>query len=288
MAKSRFQRQRSRKSAGSGCGSGSGAWASARARARLGVSVPMVIGALVAGWATTFPAPAGATGVAITMKANQHYATAQLVKLSDLPAGWSKAGPPWVGTTESDGAGSMLTMTQLPDLSSCMGISAPLSVTAAEADSPNFFSQDQSTNVFDVADVYASTGDAKSDFPPANNPKFASCFAKVLGPAIISIEQSEWDTGTTFGTPTASVVRSLKYGDQSVMLEAEVPVNIPDQGSTNDFFTVLALRQGRSTAEVFIDQADVPPSASLTAHLAKVVAARMKAPPPSSSSIVAA
>jgi hypothetical protein len=156
----------------------------------------------------------------------------------------------------------MLTMTQFPDLSDCLGISPPLSVTAAEADSPSFDSKDQSTNVFDVADVYESADEAKSDFPPINDPKFASCFAKVQGPAIASIEQSEWDTGTTFGSPSASVVRTPKYGDQSGLI---VPVNIPDQGSTDDFFTVLALRQGRSTAEIFIDHAASPTKSVLAA-----------------------
>ena len=246
---------------------------------RLDAAVSLAVGALVAGCIAAFVGPV-AVGAAITMKANQHYASAQLVKLSDLPAGWSKDGPPWVGTSDSDNSGSMLTMTQFPDLSSCLGMSPPLSVTAAEADSPSFNSKDQSTNVFDVADVYASTSDAKSDFPPMRNSKFATCFAKVQRQAILSAEQSEWPSGATFGDLSASVVRMPKYADQSLLIEVEVPVNIPDQGSTDDFFDILALRQGRSAAELFIDGAGVPPSASLTTHLARVVAARMKAPPP--------
>lgn len=41
---------------------------------------------------------------------------------------------------------------------------------AAEASSPYFNSRDQNTSVLDVADVYTSTNEAKSDFPPLDSP----------------------------------------------------------------------------------------------------------------------
>jgi hypothetical protein len=58
-------------------------------------------------------------------------------------------------------------------------------------------------------------------------------------------------------------------------------VNLPGgQGSTNDFFVVLVIRQGRSTAELLIDQGETTPSAALTESLAKSVTANMRARPP--------
>jgi hypothetical protein len=70
------------------------------------------------------------------------------------------------------------------------------------------------------------------------------------------------------------------------LVEVEVPVHLPaGQGSTNDFFVVLVVRQGRSTAELFIDQGDTTPSAALTESLAKAVTAKMKTRPPANTII---
>jgi hypothetical protein len=51
-----------------------------------------------------------------------------------------------------------------------LGNPPALNVIAAEACTPDFNSQDQNTSVLDVADVYTSTNEAKSDFPPLDGP----------------------------------------------------------------------------------------------------------------------
>jgi hypothetical protein len=183
----------------------------------------------------------------------------------------------------------MLTITQHPQLSTCLGMTPPLSVVAGEASSLSFSSSDQSTNVLDVADVYTNVADAKSDFPPFHNAKLANCVVQVQGPTILGIEQSEWPSSVTFGTLTASLVKAPRYGNQSAMLMVQVPVNnLPDAGgNTIDFFSVLVIRQGRSTTELFIDQAGVPPSAAMTKSVAQTVTAKMKARPPGNSIISA-
>lgn len=165
-------------------------------------------------------------------------------------------------------------------MSSCLGNPPALSVVAAEASRPYFNSKDQNTSVLDVADVYTSTNEAKSDFPPLSSPKFAHCFVQVQGPFITNIEKSTWPTGATFGTLIASVSRLPRYGDESGLIDVQVPVNLPGgQGSTTDYFVVLVIRQGRSTAELWIDQGATTPSAALTESLAKAVTAKMKARP---------
>jgi hypothetical protein len=172
----------------------------------------------------------------------------------------------------------------------CLGMTPPLSVDAAEAASVNFNSSDQNTTVWDVADVYANSADAKSDFPPFHNPKLANCLLQTQGSLILSIEKSAWDSGTSFGTLSASVVKTPRFGNQSGMLMIQVPVNYSAAdggGSTSDFFSILTIRQGRSTAELFIDQTDVPPSADLTKSLAQTLVARMKASPPGNTVIAA-
>ena len=109
----------------------------------------------------------------------------------------------------------MMTMTQIPDLSTCLGTPPALSVVAAEASSPVFVSKDQNTTVIDVADVYTSTVDAKNDYPLLSNPKFARCFLKVEGSSILDDDKFNWPSGATFGNPIASVSHPDRYGDQS-------------------------------------------------------------------------
>jgi hypothetical protein len=242
------------------------------------VSLGLVTSGLMAGLTAI---PAVNAGAASSINSNKPYAQAQLLKRSNLPPGWTESDKVWVGTSADDNSSSLLTMTQFPDLSTCLGNPPALSVIAAEASSPYFNSKDQNTSVLDVADVYTSTNEAKSDFPPLNSPKFTNCFVQVEGSFITKMETSVWPAGTTFGTPIASVSHQPRYGDQSGLVDVHVPVNLPGgQGSTSDFFVVLVIRQGRSTAELLIDQGDTTPSAALTESLAKAVTAKMKAQPP--------
>jgi hypothetical protein len=244
-----------------------------------------VIG-LVAGVSSSiFP---GSAGAATRIKSNKPYALAQLLKLSDMPRGWTKSGGGWVGTSSDNNSSSMFTMTQLPGFSTCLGQAPALSVTAAEASGPDFYNKDGSIDVWNVADVYTSAGQAKSDFPEFNNPKFASCFVKVHSSFFTSNEKSYWPAGSTLGTPTASVAHFQKYGDQSGLLEVQVPVTLPKgQGTSTDFFFALVIRQGRSVAELFMDQGGTTPSAVLTESLAKTLIAKMKAPPPGNTIVAA-
>ncbi len=222
-----------------------------------------------------FPLVAGAT----TIKADQAYAKAQLLKLSNFPSGWQQEGKVEVTTSDSD-TYSMLNATQMPDLYTCMGKQQPLSVVAAEANSPFFGSANLTTQVLDIADVYQNANEAKADFPPFNNPKFANCFLQVEGQTITDYEKNAFQTGTTFGTPTASVVKAPKYGNQSGMVAVKVPVTLTSGTTGSDFFTILVIRQGRSTAELEVDQVGTTPSVTLINKMAKTVTAKMKAKPP--------
>jgi hypothetical protein len=217
-------------------------------------------------------------GAANAAKSNKPGAQDELVKLANLPHGWTTSGKTWIGTSAADNSSSLLTMTQFPDYSTCLGVTPPLSVVATEASSPEFDSKDQNTIVDDVADVYASVSDAKADFPPLDSPSFANCFLQVQGSSILEMEASEWQSGSTFGTPVVNIVHQPRYGDQSGFVEVQVPVTLPGGlNGTNDFFILLVIRQGRSTTELQIDQGGTTPSAALTESLAKTVTAKMKA-----------
>jgi hypothetical protein len=79
-----------------------------------------------------------------------------------------------------------------------------------------------------------------------------------------------------------------KYGNQSGLIDVQVPVTLPNgQGITDDYFVVVVIRQGRSTAELQIDQGATTPSAAFVESLAKAVTSKMKARPPGNSIIAA-
>jgi hypothetical protein len=249
------------------------------------VSLGILICSLIAGLTVM---PTVNAGAANTIKSDKPYAQAQLLKRSNLPSGWTQSSRVWVGTSADRNSESMLTMTQYPDLATCLGKLPALSVVAAEATSPGFFNNNQGTNLIDVADVYASASDAEADFPPLSNPKFGHCLMKVLGSSIVANDKYNWPSGTTFGTPIDSISHRLKYGNQSGLIEVQVPVKLPEgEGTTSDFLVVLVIRQGRSTAELQIDQGDTTPSAALTESLARAVTAKMKARPPTNTIIAA-
>jgi hypothetical protein len=246
-----------------------------------GISVGLAITGLTAGLAVV---PADAS----TIKSDESYAGAQLLKLSDVPHGYTKSGTTWTGTSGSGNSSGMFTMTQIPDIATCLGEPPPLSVVAAEASSPDFISKGGNTDVFDVADVYTSVNQAKSDFPPLSNPRFAHCFLQSEGSFIVNVDKSSWPTGTTFGTPVGSVAHGPKFGDQSGLVEVQVPVTLPQgQGTSYDFYVALIIREGRSVAELIIDQGDTTPSAALTQSLAQKLTTNMKAKPPGNSVIAA-
>jgi hypothetical protein len=233
----------------------------------------------VAGVGSIVPGSAGAAGSSQSNKASTQV---ELLKQSDVPHGWTKGNNQWAGTSDGANSSSMFTMTQIPDIASCMGKPPALSVVAAEASGPDFFSSDGNTDVFDVVDVYTSASQAKSDFPSFSSPKFANCFLKVEGPAITTNETPTWPTGSTFGTQVASVSHQPRDGDESGTLEVETPVTLPKgQGTTDDFFVAVVIRQGRSVSELLIDQGSTAPLANLISSLAEKVTARMKAHPPS-------
>ena len=97
----------------------------------------------------------------------------------------------------------------------------------------------------------------------------------------MSTDKDDWPSGSTLGTPVASVSRQPKYGDQSGLVEVQTPVTLPgEEGTSNDFFVALLIRQGRSVAELIIDQGATTPSAALTHSLAEKVVANMKAKAP--------
>ncbi len=233
----------------------------------------LALAALMTGGILTTSANAAATN----LKANQATARAQLLTLSNLPSGWKKVGSVTVGTTADANSAQ-----NVAALASCLGLTPPPTDVAAQATSPLFTSKNDNTQVINAANVYKSTANAKTHFPPFKNSKFASCFVQVDGSQLLDIEKSFWPSGTTFGTLSGSSARAPKYGDQSGMILVTIPVTVSGGSQTNDYVNIMEIRQGRSTANLFVDQVSTPPSSAFTKSLAKTVTAKMKANPPRS------
>ncbi len=251
----------------------SGAGNPAVSRVRACRTGGLALAVLMIGGVLTTSAGAASTN----LKADQAYARTQLPTLSNLPSGWKKLGSVTVDTTAgSDSAKNAAA------LASCLGVTAPPTVVAAQATSPLFSSKDDSTQVIDAANVYKSNATAKAHVLPFKNPKFAGCFVQVNGSQLLDIEKLFWPSGTTFGTLSGSPARAPRYGDQSGMILVQIPVTVSQGSQTIDYMNVMQIRQGRSTANLLIDQANTPPSSSLTKSLAKTVTAKMKASPPRS------
>ena len=243
-----------------------------------------VLAAVLAGLTPAIASASRTTSTSATGHRDTHpeqaHARAELLKKVNFPSGWTGSGSVWIGTSDSQNSDSLLTISQYPQLTDCLGIAAPLSVVATEASSPYFVSKDLSTDVVDTADVYQSVAQAEIDFPPFNNPKFADCFAQVAGGGPISDDvKSDYDSGTIIGTPTAKLVAIPKYGSQSGMIEVQFPLTFTDGSHGDEFFNVLLIRQGRSTTELDLDSSGTPAGATLTASLAAAVVAKMKAIP---------
>jgi hypothetical protein len=245
------------------------------------IAIAVTLTAMILGFAPEAYAALSPTSGKGSSSANHdaRYAKAELVTLANLPNDWSQLGTVQVGTSDGTNSSSLLTTTQIPALTACMGLAAPLTVVAKEASSPTFTDKGQTMTVYNVADVYLSAAQAKVDFPPFGNVKFVSCFAEVQGGPIANFVQSEYDPGTVVGTPTSQLVSFPKFGNQSVMVELQFPLTQPDGTHDTEYYNVLLIRQGRSTAELDFDTTGTPVGVGLTTSLAKMVTMKMKETP---------
>ena len=152
------------------------------------VSLGLAIGGLAAGLTFIPPANAGAAG---TIKSSKAYAQAQLLKLSNLPSGWTKSGGTWVGSSGDNDASSMLTMTQYPDFSTCLGEAPALSVVATEASSSRIRQQGpEHERCLTSRMCTAARTMRKPIFLRWIIPNSPNCFLRVQGPSIVNLEQS--------------------------------------------------------------------------------------------------
>jgi hypothetical protein len=117
--------------------------------------------------------------------------TAVLLRLSDLPTGW---------TAGTSAAAPTRATPWSPQLASCVGVSKKVAAVApTKVQSPDFSSADKTDAVEDSVSVYPSAAAAQADFAAMANAKTTGCMNRVASPALQKSMQQEAGSTTTVG-----------------------------------------------------------------------------------------
>jgi hypothetical protein len=223
---------------------------------------------------TTLPAATTSTtaGTTTTVESDQAKAMAELLTLSDLPAGWTSS--PSDNSSDSSGFGGQDGSAQM---ASCLGVSAALlDANPPEADSPTFSSADQADTVDDQAEVFPTTAAAKTDFSLFSSAKTPRCMSQLLNGPLKSEFTQQLDAGQTFVSFSAAAESVPHLGDQSgglrmtfVIAQSGIDVKV--------FIDLVLVIKGRSETTITVTQPQVLAVPQLGIQMATIAAGRMTA-----------
>jgi hypothetical protein len=151
------------------------------------------------------------------------HAKKQLLKLSDMPKGWTSS-------KSEDVGGSFPGQNEL---ATCIGVPpSTIKLNPPSTNSPEFSNKDQTETVDDSIDVFTSTKVAKSQYDAMTNPKTPACFAQILNGIDKQQLTSSFGSGATVGTITVTRPSSprktsaLELGFTVVSQGVSVPVKL--------------------------------------------------------------
>jgi len=230
---------------------------------------------------TTLPAGAAATstststtvGTTTTVESDQAKAMAELLILSDLPAGWTSS-PSDDSSSNSSGFGGQDGSTQM---ASCLGVSAALlDANPPEADSPTFSSANQAETVDDEADVFPTDAAARADFSLFSSAKTPGCMSQVFNGPLKSQLTQQLEAGQTFVSFTAAAESVPHLDDKSgglrmtfVIAQSGIDVKV--------FIDLILVLKGRSESTITVTQPEVLALPQLGVQMATIAASRMTA-----------
>ncbi len=117
--------------------------------------------------------------------------TAALLRLSDLPSGWTSGGTPAAPTRVTPWSAK---------LASCVGVPAKVAALApTKVNSPDYTSADQVDAVEDSVSVYPSVATAHAEYAALASSKTTACMNRVASTALQQNMQKEAGTTTTVG-----------------------------------------------------------------------------------------
>jgi hypothetical protein len=117
--------------------------------------------------------------------------TAVLLRLTDLPTGWTAGGTPAAPTRATPWS---------PQLASCVGIPTRVAkIAPTKVQSPDFSSANKVDAVEDSVSVYPSAAQAQAEFAAMAGSKTTGCMNRVASSALQKSMQQEAGTTTTVG-----------------------------------------------------------------------------------------
>jgi len=218
---------------------------------------PAIVVALVTFGLSVGPAAASSSASAQAKKG--------LLKLSDMPAGWTAA-------KSSDDNGAIPGATQL---AKCLGVPRKVIIgTPPSATSEQFTSKDDLEDASDNVTIYKSVSAARADFNSFATPKTPSCLTTVFnGPAKKQLT-GEFGSGATVGAVQVSRSPASAFGPGTANAVIFFPVTM--KGVTLNVELILTdYVNGTSEQSVQFIGIQSPVPTSLTKHLTSVADSRI-------------
>ena len=175
-------------------------------RRRAGAWVACAVGVLALGAGAAVAAvPAGASTrlLAAATAAQKAHARSALLRLSDMPRGWTSS-----PSTNSGGSGSFPGASQL---AGCIGVPSKLIASnPPQVDSPNFHSKDQTLEVDDNVAVFPSAKNAKAEYAAVSSTKTAGCMTTLMNGSFKTQIAASAGNGASVGTITVTRAKAPK------------------------------------------------------------------------------
>jgi hypothetical protein len=206
-------------------------------------------------------------GTAQNVSGDKALGRTALLRLTDLPAGWSAIrrpnGPKTPGIDK--------------ELVACLHTSLPLiKHDRAKVSAPEFSNVDHGVVESELT-YEVSRAQVVSDFAVLQNPQLPSCLAKAFAAVFaLGIKQSSDSSlsGITLGTTRTSTVPVPPVGDQRLGYRVLLPLtDAADQ--INAYFDLIAVHKGRVAAVFLFESTGAAFSGTEEAHLTTRVVGRL-------------
>jgi hypothetical protein len=212
---------------------------------------------------------AGSAGVAGASNASKvAQAKKSLLKLSDLPKGWtsSSSGP------HSTSNGAFPGTTQL---AGCLGVATDvINPDSPTAYSPDFEIKSQEITVSDSVAVDRTAKGARADFDSLGNAKTPACLTSVLNGAAKSELAGELESGETLGTISVSRDPASDFAPHSATFTIHLPVTYQETVANTEI-TLVDYVKGDEEQLVTLTSINTTFPVSVSRHVTQVAAGRL-------------
>jgi hypothetical protein len=201
--------------------------------------------------------------------ADKATAQAAVLKLADLPAGWTGTAPTDTGTSSGLDA----------QLAACLGTTASISTNSnpTHVDSDDFSDPSGDNTVSNSVALLASADATKAVMDALSNPKVPGCLAQTLDDLISQNLASSGTTlpaGTSVGHAQAALESFPNVADRTLAFRITVPVQA-GANTVNINVDFVAFTKGRAGSTLSLQGTGSPFPTDLATSLAQTVAGRL-------------